>query len=74
MTSVAPPLCYGCKHQDTEDRLKCGAFPAGIPQEILLSRADHRKPFPGDKGIRFDPKTKEDADYADALFAPEPTS
>ncbi len=24
----------------------CAAFPAGIPEEILKNRIDHRKPFP----------------------------
>lgn len=69
MTSVAPPICVGCKHRrgDLMDP-KCDAFPSGIPTEILLSNADHRKPYPGDNGIRFDPESPEDAKYAEALF------
>lgn len=32
----------------------CLAFAAGIPQAILSNQADHRKPFDGDGGIRFE--------------------
>ena len=31
----------------------CDAFPTAIPEEILANQADHRKPFPGDHGIRW---------------------
>jgi len=69
MTSVAPPICAGCKHRrgDLRDP-RCDAFPRGIPREILLSRADHRQPLAGDHGILFAPKSPSDADYAERLF------
>ncbi len=75
MTTVSPPICGGCTHLhgDLLDP-KCDAFPAGIPNEILLSKADHRQPYVGDKGIRFDPKTPQDAEYADFLFEPAQAS
>ena len=34
---------------------KCKAFPKRIPEDILVGRNDHSKPFPGDNGIRFEP-------------------
>ena len=76
MTSVLPPMCGGCNHLDTSSDLplldpKCAAFPAGIPNEILLSKVDHRHPYAGDGDIRFEPQTPADADYAATLFPDE---
>jgi hypothetical protein len=50
------PQCTGCRHlpEDGED-MSCPAFPAGIPDEILLGLHDHTEPYPGDRGIRFEP-------------------
>jgi hypothetical protein len=72
MTSVAPPICGGCKNLTSPDlrEPRCTAFPDGIPNEILLSRADHRQPFAGDNGIRFDPKDADAAKYAEFIFEP----
>jgi len=39
-----------------------------IPLDIWRSAKDHRKPVSGDDGIRFEPKSQEDADYAAMLF------
>lgn len=71
MTSVAAPICAGCAHRigDLRDP-RCSAFPMGIPNEILLSRVDHRQPVPGDHGITFEPQTPDDERYAELLFAP----
>lgn len=57
------PQCFDCRHfrvakaPDPTVPLTCDAFPdgAGIPHAILLARHDHREPFPGDRGIRFEP-------------------
>lgn len=52
--------CAECKHfhrppAEGEFVYTCAAFPAGIPAQILAAQHDHRKPFPGDGGIRFEP-------------------
>ncbi|MGZ3632600.1 MAG: hypothetical protein ACXWQ6_10410, partial [Candidatus Limnocylindrales bacterium] len=48
---------------------KCSAFAAGIPNEILLSKADHRKAFAGDRGIRFEAISEAASRYAAVLFS-----
>jgi hypothetical protein len=73
MTTIAPPICGGCAHLHGDLRdPKCDAFPDGIPHEITLSKSDHREPFPGDNGIRFEPKDAKAAGWAAWLFQPEP--
>ena len=53
--------CACCAHLDPRckkpERLypyRCKAFPDKIPDEILSGKHDHRKPFEGDHGIRFE--------------------
>ena len=72
MTSIAPPICGGCRHLTSPDLRDptCTAFPAGVPWDILLSKADHRQPFPGDGGSRFDPTDDRAAAYAESMFEP----
>jgi hypothetical protein len=45
--------CAECRH--ATGGAKCVAFPEGIPVEIIDERHDHRQPYPGDNGIRFEP-------------------
>jgi len=54
--------CMNCKHLHREapgmSAIHCDAFPAPevIPLELQIEGDfDHTKPFPGDRGIRFDP-------------------
>ncbi len=47
--------CMLCKHLN-KDGISCDAFPDVIPQDILANVFDHRKPWPGDNGILFEPK------------------
>ena len=59
--------CLTCRHfrrppKSGPFRLSCDAFPAGIPREIQLGEHDHRKPFPGDGGIRYEPAKDAHAD------------
>jgi hypothetical protein len=39
----------------------CDAFPNGIPKAIRKNSIDHRKPLPGDNGIRFEPAEDSEA-------------
>lgn len=59
---------------ETKCRWTCDAFPAGIPREILENRADHRKPYPGDRGIHFEATDDRLVPYLDALFEEPPDS
>ncbi|OJW20446.1 MAG: hypothetical protein BGO49_04355 [Planctomycetales bacterium 71-10] len=50
------PICLRCRHFVDDRRWTCAAFPRGIPGPILVMEADHREPYPGDGGIRFEPR------------------
>ena len=69
-----PFLCLFCDRFGgtvvDADPLKCLAFPDGIPQPILRSEADHRKPFDGDNGIRFNAYDTDTALRADEIMSP----
>jgi hypothetical protein len=52
------PQCFDCKHFTAGNRGRfpyCAAFPEGIPRAILHNEHDHRKEYPGDRGVRFEP-------------------
>ena len=64
-TYSTPFLCLWCRRyndpdEDEDGDLVCGAYPDGIPADIQNNRADHRRPQPGDSGLRFLP----DRDWA----------
>lgn len=73
MDIIAPPICVDCKrlHKPVYGKwgLFCDAFPEGIPDAIKTSRADHRQPFPGDRGIQFVPKSEAAAEDAAHIIA-----
>ena len=50
------PLCDSCIHRHADGSTRCTAFPRAIPGLILTGAADHREPYPGDRGIRYAPK------------------
>jgi len=47
--------CADCKHVFDRPGVACKAFPDGIPFAIQSGQVDHRKPYKGDNGIRFEP-------------------
>lgn len=59
----ALPQCTGCRHALAAGRAptgqiiaRCRAFPDGIPDEIYSNRVRHTRPYPGDRGIRYEPR------------------
>lgn len=62
--------CAFCAHLGTEgDSAVCTAFPAAIPQAILSNLVDHRRPLPGDQGVRFEPRLGVKQWALDRLYA-----
>lgn len=45
--------CISCEHY--QGVKTCTAFPDEIPDEIYTGDFDHRKPYAGDRGIRWKP-------------------
>jgi len=55
MTIGIEPMCTDCKHFSVrEGKLRCEAFPDGIPDEIFLGGVEHTKPYKGDNGIQYE--------------------
>jgi hypothetical protein len=65
---VPAPMCLWCLHLYDNNLFACAAFPNGIPLAIVESRHNHREPYPGDRGIQFEPVDAEGAWHADWLF------
>ena len=52
------PQCFECVHLDRSasfNPIRCPAFPDGVPIPIQMNKHDHRKPYPEDHGIHFEP-------------------
>ena len=57
--------CAICTHlvrPGTGHGLTCAAFPDGIPDDLYYNRHEHQQPYPGDNGIRWQPKSREAAE------------
>lgn len=69
-------ICFECVHlspdEGEEDTMPaCAAFPQGIPDEIIRLGFDHRLEFPGDNGIRFEPRPGADMNRVETVVARE---
>tara|TARA_B100000424_G_C22855934_1_gene456287 strand:- start:200 stop:415 length:216 start_codon:yes stop_codon:yes gene_type:complete len=56
--------CLFCKNYNgaSDDGFHCNAYPLEkdqtIPEDIIRGKFDHREPFKGDNGIRYEFNTK----------------
>jgi hypothetical protein len=67
------PQCFDCAHLDRSNSfnpLRCRAFPEMIPVPIQMNKHDHRKPYAGDHGIRFEPNAESQPATAAASAEP----
>jgi hypothetical protein len=57
MTTAPIPICESCARLGPGPDgfgKTCAAFPDGIPDAIYIEGFDHRHPYPGDGGVRFE--------------------
>lgn len=68
------PQCYQCRHVRPPrpgTGWQCAAFD-DIPKEIMVNAVDHREPYPGDNGVRFEPRfSKADVSYEEHAENPD---
>ena len=73
MMQRGPSMCHYCRHKHPRGTLpgepSCAAFPAGVPHPILDHEVDHRQPYPGDSGIRFEARPDARADDLAECFS-----
>jgi hypothetical protein len=55
--SPVSDICWNCQHfnGDNPAARTCSAFPKGIPLPIWNGENNHKKQYPGDNGILFEP-------------------
>jgi hypothetical protein len=74
------PTCIPCRHfrgstreDDGTHHHTCDAFPDEIPAEIWRGDNNHRKPYPGDNGIQFEPLSRIGAKYEPGMIVHIPS-
>jgi hypothetical protein len=56
------PICWSCTRlRENGVDQECDAFPGGIPEDIWEGETDHRVPYPGDKGMQYEPRNERGA-------------
>jgi hypothetical protein len=61
-------VCDYCRHRFLAlHQRRCAAFPDGIPMPIWRAEHDHRTPYAGDHGIRWEALRPEDIEVLKAL-------
>ena len=72
MTLRPLPQCLTCSRFESPLDMPatgqtCAAFPDGIPDTIWWNRADHRQPFDGDHGLRWE--SRDGAKFPEELLS-----
>lgn len=62
-----PPICMVCRHLNSEG-MTCTAYTTKIPDAILRSEVDHRRPYKDDNGIQFEPNPAMPADLVESII------
>jgi hypothetical protein len=63
MEDIILSQCVACRHKHF-GKPTCDAFPAGIPHELSADLVDHREPYTGDGGVRFEAVPGRDTPFA----------
>jgi hypothetical protein len=62
--------CLSCVHKHGGANT-CDAYPGGVPEPITWGEVDHRLPYPGDHGVRFEAVPGVDIDKVWRLRRPD---